>query len=522
MNTKVLSISSRSLTIELVNDSKYFIGETLTVLVNGEEYKNIEKNVFTLNNLEPATQYEIKICRGDVVLAEEKVTTEKEYVTLNVKKFGAKGDGVSDDTHMIQAAILSCPDFGRVYVPAGVYRVTALFLRSNITLEISKDAVIKGLPEREKYPILPGFIDTTDEKDEYYLGSWEGNPLDSFASIITGVNVENVKIIGEGTLDGGASKEDWWHDPKKRRVAWRPRMLFLNKCKNITVEGIKITNSPSWTVHPFFSENLNFLNLKIENPSDSPNTDGIDPESCNGVNIIGVDFSVGDDCIAIKSGKLYMGQKLKTPSQNFNIRNCSMKYGHGGVVLGSEMSGGTNNIMIEKCQFLETDKGLRIKTRRGRGKDGVLASITVKDVDMKKVKIPFVVNCYYFCDPDGKTEYVYTKEALPLDDRIPEIKNMVFENIKCEEAEIAAGFIYGLPEKKVENLTFKNIYIDFAENCVPDTPAMMSFIEKETKGGFFIANAKNITFENVEVEGYIGEKIRLLNSENIEFRGENN
>jgi polygalacturonase len=217
-----------------------------------------------------------------------------------------------------------------------------------------------------------------------------------------------------------------------------------------------------------------------------------------------------------------MGKRLKTPSQNFNIRNCSMKYGHGGVVLGSEMSGGINNIMIEKCQFLETDKGLRIKTRRGRGKDGVLASITVKDVDMKRVKIPFVVNCYYFCDPDGKTEYVYTKEALPLDDRIPEIKNMVFENIKCKEAEIAAGFIYGLPEKKVENLTFKNIYIDFAENCIPDTPAMMSFIEKETKGGFFIANAKNITFENVEVNGYTGEKIRLLNSENIEFRGENN
>ena len=199
---------------------------------------------------------------------------------------------------------------------------------------------------------------------------------------------------------------------KKRQTAWRPRSIFLNQCKNIVFEGIKIQNSPSWTVHPFYSDNLKFLNLEIVNPKNSPNTDGIDPESCKNVDIIGVKFSVGDDCIAIKSSKIYMGKRLRKPSANLNIRNCYMEHGHGGVVIGSEIAGGVQNVLIEKCIFKGTDKGIRVKTRRGRGKDSIINGITAENIYMDEVKVPFVINAFYFCDPDGKTKYVWTKDAL--------------------------------------------------------------------------------------------------------------
>ena len=189
-----------------------------------------------------------------------------------------------------------------------------LFLRSNTTIELAKGARLVGDTNRLNYPILPGVTYTSDEKDEYNLGSWEGNPLDCFASIITGINVENVKIIGEGIIDGNAQNGDWWVNVKKRNIAWRPRGFFVNHCNNIALQGVTVTNTPSWNLHPYFSENIRFLDMKLISPKDSPNTDGCDPESCDNVDIIGVYFSVGDDCIAIKAGKIYMGRKHKKPS----------------------------------------------------------------------------------------------------------------------------------------------------------------------------------------------------------------
>ena len=134
-------------------------------------------------------------------------------------------------------------------------------------------------------------------------------------------------------------------------------------------------NSPAWTIHPYFSKNVRFLDLYIKNHKYSHNTDGCDPESCDGVDIIGVRFSVGDDCIAIKAGKIYMGMKYQTPCKNLTIRNCYMKDGHGGVVLGSEMSGGIKDLTVERCIFEGTDRGLRIKTRRGRGKYAIIDGV---------------------------------------------------------------------------------------------------------------------------------------------------
>lgn len=508
MNIKNISVSKRTATFELGGDTPFLYKTKYELYLDGVFISEGRKNVFTINDLTPEREYLLEVRDGKTA-CEISFETEGENLRLDVRKFGAAGDGIKDDTLAIQTAILSTPEGETVYIPKGTYMVTSLFLKSHLTVELAKGAVIKGIEDRSKYPILPGFIETTDGKDEHYLGSWEGNPLDSYASIITGINIKNVKFVGEGKIDGNASKNEWWHDAKVRRGAWRPRSIFLNNCEDIVFEGISIENSPSWTVHPFYSKELKFLNLKITNPKDSPNTDGIDPESCENVDIIGVEFSVGDDCIAVKSSKIYMGRKLKRPSKNFNIRNCHMEHGHGGVVIGSEIAGGAKNFLVEKCIFKDTDKGLRIKTRRGRGRDSIIDGIVFDNVQMEGVKVPFVINEFYFCDPDGKTKYVWTKEALPVDERTPEIKNITFKNIRCRGAHYAGAYIYGLPEKKIENLKFKDVEIEFADTDETGEPAMMVGCPSLNKGGLYLYNIKGIDIENLSIEGVSGEKVVL-------------
>ena len=357
---------------------------------------------------------------------------------------------------------------------------------------------------------------TCDEKNEYNLASWEGNPLTGFASLITGINVSNVKIVGRGIINCNADKSDWWENVRERRIAWRPRGVFLNKCDNISLVGVTVKNTPSWNLHPYFSSNLKFIDLNIENPKDSPNTDGCDPESCNNVDIIGVDFSVGDDCIAIKSGKIFMGKTYKKPSENFNIRNCSMNFGHGAIVLGSEMSGGIKNITVSKCLFNKTDRGLRIKTRRGRGKDAIIDGITFENILMDDVLTPLVINMFYYCDPDGHTEYVYSKEKYPVDDRTPYLGKFYFKDIVCENVNVAAGTFYGLPELGIKSISLENIDFKYSDNPVAGRPAMMDFLDPmKGKGLIFYnvdeVNVKNVKFENFHDEEYSFENVKVIN-----------
>ena len=345
---------------------------------------------------------------------------------------------------------MTCPENSRVYIPEGVYKFTNLFLKSNMILEIGKKATLSAIVDKSQHPILPGRIESYDEEAELILGTFEGNPMNAYASLITGIGVDNVLIHGEGRIDGGADFNNWWNVEKRRNdPATRPKMLFLNKCSNIIMQGLTITNSPCWNLHPFFSKNLKFIDLTIESPSKSHNTDGLDPESCTDVDIIGVYFSVGDDCIAIKSGKIYMGRKYKTPSKNIRIRHCYMKKGHGAVTIGSEIGAGVDGIYVSNCYFSDTDRGLRIKTRRGRGKDSVLDGISFEKIKMDHVKTPFVVNSFYYCGPDGKTDYVGSKEAYPVDEGTPSVKKLIFKDIECTNSHVAGAYIYGLPEKKM-------------------------------------------------------------------------
>ena len=253
-----------------------------------------------------------------------------------------------------------------MYVPAGRYRTASLFMKSNTTLYLEKGAVLLGDNDRTHYPILPGVLPSENEVDEYYLTGWEGNPLDSFAGLLNITQVHDVVVTGEGTLDCDAQNGDWWVNPKVKRIAWRPRAVAAVDSENVCLHGITVQNSFSWTIHPIFVKHLDLLNFNINNPYNAPNTDGIDPESCEYIRIIGMNIHVGDDCIAMKASKVFLGMKLKRSCEHTVIRNCLLDKGHGGIVIGSEMSGGVKDMVVTQCLMDHTDRGLRVKTRRPR------------------------------------------------------------------------------------------------------------------------------------------------------------
>ncbi|MDO5417861.1 MAG: glycoside hydrolase family 28 protein [Lachnospiraceae bacterium] len=480
-----------------------FETEEYEVWLNGLFERKESRMIASLYHLKPDTDYTLTLKRKGTVFAETSFHTRREFVTLDVRSFGAKGDGQTDDTGAIQTAILCCPPDGRVYIPEGHYRIRNLFLKSNLVLEIGKGALLEAFRERERFPVLPGVIQSYDEADEYNLGSWEGNPLDSMCSIFTGIYLENVEICGEGTIDGGGDFETWWvSGTDKNRVApYRPRMIFLNHCSNVVIQGIRVQNSPAWNLHPYFSEKIRIYDCFIVSPAKSHNTDGIDPESCRDVEIAGVHFHVGDDCIALKSGKIYMGRKWKRPSEQIRIRQCWMEEGHGAVTIGSEIAGGVRQISVSQCRFTRTDRGLRIKTRRGRGTDSIVDEVCFDGIQMDAVKSPFVVNCFYYCDPDGRTEYVGTQEALPVDERTPEIRSLCFRNIDCRDAEYAGMSIYGLPEKKIGRIELENIQIRYAESAGEGISAMMLACPPTSKRGIFARNVRQMVIHQVTLDG---------------------
>lgn len=511
MNLNLTSVTSTSASFEIENDECFYLKNEINVYLNNEKICTNKKNVFTINNLTPNTNYSVFI---EDILTKDKssilnIKTSVETAFVSVLDFGAVGDGKSANTSFLQAAIASCPSHGRIIIPEGTYLTGPLFLKSNITIELKKGAVLLGLKERKYYPILKGSINGT--KKDFYLGSWEGNEADSFASLITGINIENVNIIGSGTLDGNSDYNTWWFKAKEKRIAWRPKTVFLNSCKNILMEGITVKNSPSWTIHPLMCEDLKFINLNIQNPFDAPNTDALDPESSKNVLILGNNFSVGDDCIAIKSGKIDISKKNPVPSEDIHIRNCKMEFGHGAVVIGSEMSSGVKSVFIEKCIFNSTDRGLRIKTRRGRGSKGIIDNINIKNVKMNKVQTPFAINSFYFCDADGKTKYVWDKEKLPVDERTPYIGNINIENVVCKDTKVCAAFMYGLPEQKINEVKIKNVFVEFDENAEEGYADMMSFLDPMKRNGMYFNNINSLNIKDVTVKKALTDPIIKLN-----------
>lgn len=512
MKLALVRACTRSACFELQNNTCYTAPAPFRVQLNGQTVlEACGTNVFSVFSLEPGKTYHLEVLATDGDTGTLDFATAAESFFVDASRYGLVNDGVTDNTAFLQAALSTCPPGGTVYVPAGTYRTQSLFLCSNTTLYLEKGCTLLGGTDRREYPILPGVLPCADEQHEAYLGGWEGNPLDCFAGLINVINAENVTITGEGCINANADNGDWYQHLKVKLIAWRPRLFFTSKAKNVTLHGVEVCNSFSWTIHPTYSDGVNILQLQIHNRADSPNTDGIDPESCKNVNIIGDYIHVGDDCIALKSGKLFLGTVMHTPCENVTIRNCNLNRGHGGLVIGSEMSGGVKNVVVTQCLMDHTDRGLRIKTRRGRGKNAVIDGLVFRNVEMRHVLTPFVINMFYFCDPDGKSDYVQSHEPLPLDDATPRLGSLTMENITATDAEYAGCWFSGLPEQPVEKVEMNNVSISFAENAGAGHAAMMCSAAECSKLAIWAENVKEIHFHNVKLEGYAGERLNFIN-----------
>jgi len=419
---------------------------------------------------------------------------------INVTEFGAIADGKTICTRAFAEAIKAASKCGggTVYVPAGKFLTGSIYLRSNITLNLDAGAVLIFCNDISEYKIVKS--------------RWEGVEREVYSSCIYGDGLENIAITGRGTLDGQG--EFWWKLFREKINEYpRPKLISFQYSSNVLIEGVKLINSPSWTINPICCENVSVDKVTIINPSDSPNTDGIDPESCKNVHISNCHIDVGDDCIAIKSGT--EDTEIRVPCENITITNCTMVHGHGGVVLGSEMSGSIRNITISNCVFEGTDRGIRLKSRRGRG--GFVEDIRVNNIIMKEVICPFILNLYYFCGPRGNEKFVWDKTPYPVTEETPAFRRIHFNNITAREVSAAAGFLYGLAERYVEDITFENIDIAMAKNAEPAMPAMMSNLEPMKQRGFFCGNVHNICFSGVKISGHEGPAFEIENGDNIEF-----
>lgn len=271
MILNILFVGPSSVSIELVNDDIYYAKSPYNVWLDGSLVLQDQKtNVFSLYGLIPDTTYEIRINDQTVIIKTKPIS-----VRFDVKSF--LGEGSYDDTLGFQAAIMMLPKDGLLYVPAGEYHVTTLFLKSDMTLELAKGAVIYASDEIDAYPITPGEVKKSDGS-LLQLATWEGNTRRGRTSFISAYHAKNINIVGEGTLNGCGEETGMWKIVKK--IDYAPmRLIFLNDCEYVTIQGITVTNSASWTIHPYFCKNLQFYDVNIKNPKISSNTDGLDPEA---------------------------------------------------------------------------------------------------------------------------------------------------------------------------------------------------------------------------------------------------
>ncbi len=421
-----------------------------------------------------------------------------EYV---ITDFGAKANGALA-TEFIQEAIDKAYEAGggRVVVPAGVFLTSSLRLKDNIELHLTPGAILKFTDDQKEYPVV--------------TSRWEGVKREVYASCLYAEDSKNISVTGFGLLDGNGEK--WWDLQRNHLedLAYpRPKLVSFDSCDHVTLRDFSVIDSPSWTINPILCHNVTVDNINIKNPADSPNTDGIDPESCTNVRISNCNIDVGDDCIAIKAGTEDTAKRVSC--ENITITNCTMVHGHGGVVLGSEMSGDIRNVTISNCVFQDTDRGVRLKSRRGRG--GVVEDIRIDNIVMDRVLCPFIINLYYFCGPKGKDKYVWDKNPYPITKDTPMFRRIHFANITARNVHAAAGFIYGLAEQYAADITFDNIAIEMAKEAIPGKPAMMTGIEDMKQSGFYVGFAKNILFNRVSVTHHEGPAFHLEYSENIDL-----
>lgn len=438
-----------------------------------------ETCVLVLHDLDPATSYELRVAGGVEISFQTPVCAG----LVDVRDFGAHVSN-ADNAECFRLAVAAVPQGGTLRVPAGTWVSGPIALKSDMTLLLEEGAVLQAIGDRSNWSILPPHDANGD-----VLGSWEGVPEACFQGFVSSVQASNLIIAGAGVIDGGGDRGDWWSWPKETREgARRPRLMHLVHCENTVLLGVTVRNSPSWTIHPYRCHDLIASGLSILNPADSPNTDGFNPESCQDVVLEGVFFSVGDDCIAIKAGKRTDGDNSHLyPTRGIDVRHCRMERGHGGVVLGSEMSGGIFDVLVEDCEFFETDRGLRIKTRRGRG--GVVSGVTFQRVLMDRVRTGLTANAFYFCDPDGHHDWVQDRAAAEVNETTPKLSDIRIRDVQIENVSVAVGAFLGLPEAPVVGIRIENLRCSFAPDAVAEVPLMADHVRAVHHGELLVEHA---------------------------------
>lgn len=408
-------------------------------------------------------------------------------------------DGLWTDAFKAAVADLKENGGGYLTVPAGTYRTSSIEYCSDMTMEICEGATLDFINDGEDHPRI--------------FGRYEGVDRPVFMPLIFGQSVKNVVLCGKGTMEGNGAP--WW----ARRLEWsipRPKSVVFQDSENIVIRDITIKNSPCWTVVPLRSKNLLVDGIKIFNPFESPNTDGVDPDSCQDVEIRNCLFDVGDDCIAIKSGTEY--NKEFIPSKNIYVHDCEMRHGHCGVGIGSEMSGGVCDVVVENCTFTDTERGLRLKTRRGRG--GYVDGVTLRNVKMKNVLVPFVINMRYFCGPDGIAKKVADTAPYPFDNSTPSVRNVNLIDFEATDVNVAALYLSGLAESPLENVTLKNVNITMSEHAHPGIPDAAIDAPFIWKAGMILKFAKGLKMDNVKVSGVEGLTHLFSDCDNVMLDGE--
>ncbi|WP_417689252.1 glycoside hydrolase family 28 protein [Roseibium sp.] len=447
------------------------------------------QSVLTLTGLGPSQSYTLKSEGGHYL----DFHTRNCSGLVDLVDCGADPSG-ADNSRAFELAISMVGHGGTLRVPAGRWRTGPVFLKSDMTLLLEQGAVIEANGMRETWPKLEA-----RDCNGQVIGSWEGLPDRCYAAVVTAIGASNLVIEGAGTIDGGGDRSDWWQWPKETRDgARRARTLHLIGCTNVTLMGLTVRNSPSWTVHPYRCRDLTASDLTIVNPPDSPNTDGFNPESCENVLMEGIFFSVGDDCIAIKAGKRGDGANDHlTPTRNVVIRHCRMERGHGGVVMGSEMSGGIHDVTVEDCEMEATDRGIRIKTRRGRG--GAVSGLRVRRVDMDGVHAALTANAFYFCDADGHDDWVQDRAAAEVCETTPSISDIDIEDVAIRRLSVVAGAFLGLPEAPINGVRLRNLSVEFDPEAEPAVPLMADHV-RTMRHELLVAEHADITCEGANGE----------------------
>lgn len=416
---------------------------------------------------------------------------------INLKEYGhLTKDGLWTDAFHAAVDALTRQGGGTLLVPAGRYPTAAIRLQSNITLHLEAGAVLVFSDDETLLPL----VDT----------EFEGIPVQAYMSCVYALNAHRVRIEGAGTLDGCGAR--WWKRHREGSLSHpRPHLVCFQNCTEVSLQGITLQNSPSWTVHPLYCDHVSITGVTIQNPADSPNTDGIDPDGCSNVRIADCLIDVGDDCIAVKSGT--EDTPNKRPCENIIITGCHMLHGHGGVVIGSEMSGGVKNVLVTGCVFQGTDRGIRLKTRRGRG--GSAENLAFSHILMEDVLCPFVFNMYYFCGKGGKTPEVRDKAKRPVTGKTPTLSDVSISDVTVRGATACAGFLYGLPESPVKRVRIRDCTVVLQPGRAGHA-AMMDDLDVMEAEGLFLRNGEDIDIGGLRLVNCAGsarnadDTVRLL------------